>query len=165
MESFAGMGMNTGLMEIPISTRLGYFGLCCFLSVIPDLDAVPAVFFGDLAAYHNFYSHSVFVLLGVSVVVAYIVKTVLPITYRRAFVLTFGSCMIHILMDQMCYGRGQLTFWPVSYERYSLPFTLFYGLRWSEGWVSYHHLITACQELSFGILLIFLMQRYVFRED
>lgn len=167
MDSIARMraGPAPVLQDMPLTTRLGIFVLCCFLSLIPDFDAVPAVFRGNLAVYHNFYSHSVFVLLGVSLVVAYLVKIGFSQTYRYAFVLTFGSCLIHILMDLMCHGRGQLTFWPVSYERYKLPFTLFYGLRWSEGWVSFSHLITACQELAFGVLLIFIMQRFVFSED
>lgn len=167
MDSIARMraGSAPVLQDMPLVTRLGIFGLCCFLSLIPDFDCVPAVFTGNLQMFHNFYSHSVFVLLGVSLIVAYLVKMGFRLTYSYAFMLTYGSCLIHVLMDLMCHGRGQLTFWPVSYERYRLPFTLFYGLRWSEGWVSFSHLITASQELAFAFLLIFVMQRFIFRDS
>ena len=51
-------------------------------------------------------------------------------------------------MDWMTYGKGVMALWPLTERRFSFPITLFYGLRWSEGIWSLHHLLTVLTELG-----------------
>ena len=56
-------------------------------------------------------------------------------------------------MDFFTIGRGVMVFWPLSLERFASPVPLFYGLHWSDGYLSERHLITLVTELGFLFLL------------
>ncbi len=51
-------------------------------------------------------------------------------------------------MDAFTIGRGVMILWPFSIDRYASPVSLFYGVHWSDGWVSVRHLWTMVTELA-----------------
>ena len=125
------------------------------LSMLPDLDVIPAIIFSDMRAYHNNISHSLFFGIPVAFLVAGIFKRV----YRSNFWLWFVICLIsydlHILMDILTADRGSMLFWPFSETRYAAPVKIFYGLQWGLGWLSPWHLWTIFTESIFvGIVFI-----------
>jgi inner membrane protein len=124
------------------------------LSILPDLDVIPAIIFRDMKAYHNNISHSLFFGIPVAFVVAGIFQRV----YRTNFWLWFVICLIsydlHILMDILTADRGSMLFWPITDTRYASPVKIFYGLQWGLGWFSPWHLWTIFTESLFvGIVL------------
>lgn len=125
------------------------------LSMLPDLDVIPAIIFRDMRAYHNNISHSLLFGIPVALLVAGIFQRV----YRSNFWLWFVICLIsydlHVVMDALTADRGVMMFWPVTDERIASPMKLFYGLQWGLGWFSPWHLWTIFTESVFvGIVLI-----------
>lgn len=125
------------------------------LSILPDLDVVPAIIFRDMRAYHNNISHSLLFGIPVALLVAGIFQQV----YRSNFWLWFVICLIsydlHVVMDALTADRGVMIFWPLTEERYASPVKIFYGLQWGLGWFSPWHLWTIFTESLFvGIVLI-----------
>jgi membrane-bound metal-dependent hydrolase YbcI (DUF457 family) len=125
------------------------------LSILPDLDVIPAVMFRDMRAYHNNISHSLFVGIPVALLVAGIFQRM----YRSNFWLWFVICLIsydlHVLMDALTADRGVMMFYPLTEARFASPVKLFYGLQWGLGWLSPWHLWTIFTESVFvGIVLV-----------
>ena len=124
------------------------------LSLLPDLDVIPAVIFRDMKAYHNNVSHSL--LSGIPV--AFLIAGIFHRIYRSNFWLWFVICLLsydlHVLMDALTAERGVMMFWPVSQERFNSPIKIFYGLQWGFGWFSLWHLWTIVTELFFAVLVI-----------
>ena len=125
------------------------------LSLLPDLDVIPAVIFRDMRAYHNNISHSLFFGIPVAFLVAGIFQRV----YRSNFWLWFAICLIsydlHVIMDALTAERGVMLFWPLTETRYASSVKIFYGLQWGLGWFSPWHLWTIFTESLFvGIILI-----------
>src|ERR1051325_9374911 len=89
------------------------------LSLLPDLDVIPAILFKDMHRFHNNLSHSVFVAIPISLLVAGLFQRI----YRSNFWLWFLICMIsydlHVLADAMTAGRGVMMFWPVTDVRFA----------------------------------------------
>ena len=125
------------------------------LSLLPDLDVVPAIIFRDMRAYHNNLSHSLFV----GIPVALLVSGILQRAYHSNFWLWFLICLVsydlHVLMDALTADRGVMLFWPFTQTRYASSVKIFYGLQWGLGWFSPWHLWTIFTESLFvGIVLI-----------
>ena len=128
-------------------------------SMLPDVDAVAGALSGDFGSYHNEATHSLLVGAGVSLAFASIMA------WRQRgflfwFLLAAGCYSAHVLMDSATPGRGVLAAWPISNRRFNAPLTLFYGLHWSEGWISVRHVWTVVTELGFAavtalVLLVF----------
>jgi hypothetical protein len=135
--------------------RKRIIGLCCFFSFAPDLDVIPGWIFGNLAAYHNQWTHSLLVglvccTMGALLWSAWQRRPALGVTLRIALI-SYG---IHLLMDWTTRGRGLRLFWPFTAERFAMEPPVFVGLRWSEGWLSIHHLHTALNEIGIGAIVI-----------
>lgn len=127
------------------------------LSLLPDLDAIPGVIFGDLDRFHNHLTHSV--LAGVAVALA--VGAILWLKHRSGFARGFSLVLIayqlHLVMDFFTRGRGVMLLWPFSEERYAPPIKLFYGLQRSNGWLTIDHVWMLFNELTFaGMVLLIL---------
>jgi len=123
-----------------IATLIGF-------SLLPDLDVIPGMMAGNVAAYHNQLTHSIAFGLIVCLLYSLIRRvTPAPRPFRRTFVLSATAYGLHLLMDFFTYGRGLMLFWPFTEQRFSPPVLLFYGLRRSDGWISSHHLITFATE-------------------
>jgi membrane-bound metal-dependent hydrolase YbcI (DUF457 family) len=125
------------------------------LSMLPDLDVIPAVIFRDMKGYHNNFSHSLFAGIPVAFLLAVIFQRV----YRSNFWLWFVICLIsydlHVIMDALTADRGVMMFWPLIEARYASPVKIFYGLQWGLGWISPWHLWTIFTESLFvGIVLV-----------
>jgi len=124
------------------------------LSMLPDLDVIPAIIFRDMPAYHNNISHSLFVGIPVAILIAGIFQRV----YRSNFWLWFVICLIsydlHVIMDAMTAERGVMMFYPLTEARYASPVKLFYGLQWGLGWFSPWHLWTIFTETLFSMIVI-----------
>jgi membrane-bound metal-dependent hydrolase YbcI (DUF457 family) len=125
------------------------------LSMLPDLDVIPAIIFKDMKAYHNNFSHS----LLVGIPVAFLIAGVFHRAYRSNFWLWFVICLVsydlHIIMDALTAERGVMMFWPLSQTRFASPIKIFYGLQWGLGWFSFWHLWTIFTESLFvGIVFI-----------
>jgi LexA-binding, inner membrane-associated putative hydrolase len=129
------------------------------LSLLPDLDVIPAIFFKDMHRFHNNLSHSVFVAIPVS----FLVASVFHHTYRSNFWLWFLICLVsydlHIIMDALNVERGVMALWPLTQNRYASPIKVFCGLRWGLGWFSLRHLWTAFTESLF-VLVIMIAVKY-----
>ena len=116
-------------------------------SLVADLDAIPGFLTRNLSAYHNQISHSILVALVASLAYATIRRLLPnPKPFWRIFSLAALAYGVHILMDCFTHGRGVMLVWPISSQRYAPPGLLFYGLRYSKGWFSHHHLITFITE-------------------
>lgn len=124
------------------------------LSMLPDLDVIPAIIFRDMRSYHNNFSHSLLVGIPVALLVAGIFHRM----YRSSFWLWFLICLIsydlHVIMDALTAERGVMMFWPLTQARFASPIKLFYGLQWGLGWFSIWHLWTIFTETVFSLIVI-----------
>ena len=124
------------------------------LSMLPDLDVIPAIIFRDMKAYHNNFSHS----LLFAIPVAFFIAGIFHRIYKSNFWLWFLICLIsydfHIILDALTAERGVLMFWPFSQNRFVSPVRIFYGLQWGLGWFSTWHLWTIFTESLFVSVLI-----------
>jgi inner membrane protein len=123
------------------------------LSILPDLDSVAGFLMGDLGRYHNNWTHSLIVGLGVALVIGSLVWLVRNSGFSRWFLLALLCYELHIIIDYLTVGRGVKAFWPVSLERFVSPVQVFYGLHWSDGWLSTRHLLTLVTEVGFIALI------------
>jgi membrane-bound metal-dependent hydrolase YbcI (DUF457 family) len=124
------------------------------LSMLPDLDVIPAVLLRDMHRYHNSFSHSL--LFGVPI--ALLISGVFSRVYRSNIWLWFLICLLsydlHVIMDALTAERGVMMFWPLTDARYVSPVRIFYGLQWGLGWFSPWHLWTIFTESLFGLIVI-----------
>ena len=124
------------------------------LSILPDLDIIPAFLFKDMEGYHNNFSHSLLLGFPVALLAAVIFQRI----YRSNFWLWFVICLIsydlHVLMDALTAERGVMMFWPITQTRFASPIKIFYGLQWGLGWFSLWHLWTLFTESLFVSILI-----------
>lgn len=124
------------------------------LSLLPDLDIIPAIIFRDMENFHNNLTHSLIVAVPAALLVAGIFQR----TYRSNFWLWFLigllSYDLHIIMDALTAERGVMMFWPLTQVRFTSPVKVFYGLQWGLGWVSIWHLWTIFTESLFSAALL-----------
>jgi inner membrane protein len=105
--------------------------LCLLMAVIPDIDFLPGIFYGQPALYHHGVSHSLGFALGAGFIAAGIAdrkrKTLL--TDWSLFFLAYAS---HPIMDLFEPDKrppfGVPLFWPIQGEYYRAPFQLFWGV-------------------------------------
>lgn len=130
------------------------------LSLLPDLSSLAALFGGDLSTVHNNWEHSLMVALVVAVLLGSAVQLRTGRGFSRWFWLALVCYSLHLIMDLFTVGRGVMLLWPFSSERLSPPFKLFYGLHWSDGWLSTRHWWTLLTETVFALVLIVLVRRH-----
>jgi hypothetical protein len=126
-------------------------------SLLPDLDSVVGVAAGDFGRFHNNASHSLFVGLAAALGFAAVMRRL----RGKGFAYLFGVSLLcysaHIFMDSATWSRGVMALWPLTDQRFLFPLTLFYGLHWSNGFLSMRHLITIFTETMFAMLLLGLL--------
>jgi membrane-bound metal-dependent hydrolase YbcI (DUF457 family) len=118
-------------------------------SLLPDLDAVLGIITGDMGAYHNQASNSLFTGIAVAFILGVFLHWWLKGKFLFWFGLIFVSYAAHVFLDMLTVGRGIMLFWPFSSERFISPFLVFYGLRWSHGLWNISHLWTVISEIGF----------------
>jgi hypothetical protein len=125
------------------------------LSMLPDLDVIPAIIFRDMRAYHNNFSHSLIFGIPVALLIAGIFHRIYRSNFWLWFLICFVSYDLHVIMDAMTAERGVMMFWPLTEARFASPIKLFYGLQWGLGWFSIWHLWTIFTESLFSLIVIF----------
>ena len=124
------------------------------LSMLPDLDVIPAIIFRDMRGYHNNISHSLLVAIPVALLIA----NAFYRTYRSKFWMWFFICLLsydlHVIMDALTAERGVMIFWPLSSARFTSPIKIFYGLQWGLGLFSIWHLWTIFTESLFVAVIL-----------
>jgi len=124
-------------------------------SILPDFDAVAGILAGDIGRYHNQGTHSLVVGLLVALLFAVLLARGRMHAFKAWFAPLLLSYELHVLMDVVTLGeRGVMLLWPLSSARFDVPFTLFYGVRWSEGIFAWQHLVTLATEAVFALLVI-----------
>lgn len=129
------------------------------LSLLPDLDSAVGLAFGDMGRFHNNLAGSPVFATMVALAVGGATAVVQPQVATRASLLTLVCYMGHVFLDYLTLGRGVMLLWPFSLERFSPPFPLFYGVRWSDGLLSAKHLVTLVTELAFLLILWLALRR------
>jgi inner membrane protein len=126
-------------------------------SMLPDIDAVLGIVMRDFRRFHNNATHSLLTgLLAAAVLGLWLRRRGNP-NARLWFVLAWVSYALHVLMDSATPGRGVMALWPLSTNRYNFPIPLFYGVQWSNGFISIDHLVTLATELLFVGLVALLL--------
>jgi inner membrane protein len=126
-------------------------------SLLPDVDSIIGLLFGNLGRFHNNASHSLFVGLAVALAFGAWMRWRNQAGFVFWFLIFLVGYGIHVLMDAATISRGVMALWPLSAERYLSPVIIFYGLHWSDGWLSIRHIWTALTELGFAALVWFLL--------
>lgn len=139
----------------PVGPLPGLLLAAAAFSLLPDMDSIVGWLMGDFGRFHNNLTHSLLVGLGVSLGFAGFMKWRQQ-EFRFWFIFALICYTLHVLMDAATVGRGVMAFWPITDQRFLLPALLFYGLHWSDGWLSSRHLWTAVTELAFAALVIIL---------
>ena len=124
------------------------------LSILPDLDVIPAIIFRDMKTYHNNFSHSLFFAVPVAFLVAGIFHRIYQSNFWLWFLICLVSYDLHIMMDMMTAERGVMLFWPLTQNRFASPIKIFYGLQWGLGWFSIWHLWTIFTESLFVLVIV-----------
>lgn len=143
-----------------VRTRV-LIGAAVALSLLPDLDSVLGILLGDFGKYHNNLSHSLLVGLAVAVAVGGLAAVSGYARFRTGFGIALACFELHIVMDYFAVGRGVMAFWPLTAERFLAPFPLFYGLRWSDGWLSSRHFWTFLTEIPIAAVAVVVAARSV----
>ena len=123
------------------------------LSILPDLDSIAGIVLGDFGGYHNNWTHSLLVGPGVALVVGSLAWLSRHSGFSSWFIIALLCYELHVVMDYFTIGRGVMAFWPLTSERFSSPVPVFYGLHWSDGWLSVRHLFTIATEVGFITLV------------
>lgn len=133
-----------------------------FLSILPDIDTLPGVIYGDMHGFHNNYTHSLVSGLVVALVTSVFLSRRLGMAFMNWFPAALASYELHVLMDFFTSERGVKLFWPLYPERIIAPVKLFFGFQWGLGLFNIVHLWTLFTEavFFFGLfLLINLLQK------
>jgi membrane-bound metal-dependent hydrolase YbcI (DUF457 family) len=124
------------------------------LSMLPDLDVIPAIGFMDMKTYHNSFTHSLLMAIPVAVLVAGIFYRVHRSDFWTWFLICLISYDLHVVMDALTAERGVMMFWPLAENRIVSRVRIFYGLQWGLGWFSIWHLWTILTESLFAVVMI-----------
>lgn len=125
-----------------------------FLSLLPDLDVLPGIVFGDMMRFHNQWTHSLITGLGVALA-AGLAGRLRGSNIKFWFLAALLAYEFHVIMDYFTVGsRGIMLFWPLSVDRFQSSFKLFTGVRWSEGLFSPVHIVNLATELVFVGLVV-----------
>lgn len=128
------------------------------LSLLPDFDSGLGVIFSDFGRYHNNISHSLVSGLVTSVLIGLVVKVAMKAQFWVGFIATLIFYELHIVMDFFTYSRGIMLLWPFTSQRLQSDILLFYGLHWSDGFLSVNHIITLANEILFIALLVWVLK-------
>lgn len=144
-----------------LALKNGYVFVAVVASMLPDLDGFVGLALSDFGRYHNNLSHSFAFGLFASLLATFVIARFVSAAKLYVFGLIFLCYSLHILMDAASVTRGVMLLWPLNENRFGLPWPLFYGVRWSEGFASWHHLISLLNELIFAAVLLGFVKRFL----
>lgn len=122
-------------------------------SLLPDAGSVVGVITGEFGRFHNSWEHSLAVGAGCALIGTALARAVGLAGSWRWGAMIFLCFELHVLMDLFTVGRGVRVLWPFVEDRYSPALKLFYGVHWSEGWLSPRHWVTLLSELAFAAVI------------
>jgi membrane-bound metal-dependent hydrolase YbcI (DUF457 family) len=131
----------------------GLLLITVIFSMLPDIDSLAGWLTGDFSRYHNNATHSFIVGLVVALIGSALISRVSMFNFGEIFLVIFTSYSSHILLDFFTIGRGVMALWPISQGRFTSPLSLFYGLHWSDGIFSIHHVWTIITESITALLI------------
>lgn len=137
----------------------GLLAVTAGLSLLPDLDSVVGVLAGDFGRFHNNLTHSLLVGAAVALLFGAAMRAGRGGGFWFWFTVALAAYELHVLMDWTTYGRGVMALWPLTDARFQAPVFLFYGLHWSQGWLSVRHLWTLVTELAFAAVSVLALRR------
>ncbi len=140
--------------NLPDGSATLVFFCSVIASMLPDIDAFFGIIKGDLGMYHNNATHSLLVGLVFALGIGFVLHKVMRTGYFYWTALIWINYALHVIMDCFTYdGRGAMLLWPISSHRFQAPFSLFWGVRWSNGWLSRDHVVTLVTESAFVMVL------------
>lgn len=140
------------------------FAVFAGFSLLPDLDSLPGLIVGDLGRSHNTSMHSLIGGVFLAVVVGLCLVILRNEDYLKWSLVALMCYELHVIMDFFTIGRGVMLLWPLSPTRFSSPIPVFFGLRWSEGWISLSHVWTLVNEAVFSlVILLALRGKYLWK--
>ena len=125
-------------------------------SLLPDVDSALGLLAGDLGRFHNNATHSLLVGTVVAFLFGAAMKCWRGDGFRYWYSVALACYSLHVLMDAATVSRGVMALWPLAETRFLFPFALFYGLHWSEGWLSVRHFWTLLTESLFALVVALL---------
>jgi inner membrane protein len=135
------------------------FLLIAGLSLLPDLDFLVGLIFGDIERFHNNISHSLFFGVLVGIIFSRLAYWKFKSHFWVWFVVSVLAYDIHVIMDAFTGERGVMMLWPLVQNRFSSPLKLFVGVQWGQGLFTIWHVWTILSEILFFIIIFLLLQR------
>jgi membrane-bound metal-dependent hydrolase YbcI (DUF457 family) len=135
------------------------------LSMLPDLDVIPAIIFRDMKAYHNNFSHSLLFGIPIAILIAAILRQIYHSDFWLWLLICLVSYDLHVVMDALTAERGVMMFWPLSQHRFASPIKLFFGLQWGLRWFSIWHLWTILTESLFAFVVMGVVEYFAKRRN
>lgn len=132
--------------------RVFLFVIIC--TMLPDIDVIPGLLLGDLRGIHNGVTNSFVVGAAVALLVSAVAWMSGSKRFGLWFVIALASYELHVLMDYFTADRGVMALWPLSSQRFIAPVLLFYGVHYTEGLFSIHHIWTVISELGFAAVVV-----------
>lgn len=120
-------------------------GLVVVGASFPDLDFIPGLILGQGGRFHHGYSHSLGVVVGVSLsagILCGLIQSGISFFKISGFVFALG--LSHLLMDFFTEApKGFPLFWPLTEAKFLSPFPIFPRVErtwshpqlWSQGWL------------------------------
>jgi membrane-bound metal-dependent hydrolase YbcI (DUF457 family) len=127
------------------------------LSILPDIDTLPGLIYGDMHGFHNNYTHSLLTGLVVTLVLAALLARYFKTSFISWFLAGLASYELHVVMDFFTSERGVKLLWPIYPERIIAPVKLFVGFQWGLGLFNLGHIWTFFTEVVFFIVLLFIL--------
>ncbi len=148
---------RTGLRQIwPMISLTTLYIL--FVANLPDFDFIPQIVTG--LRFHRGPSHSFTAALLVSALLSWLAYRYLkykkqPSRYTICFALTFAIYSSHLLLDLLTHGgNGLPLLWPLSLDRFQLPFAIFPAVHHSRPLWDASHLVFISAELLYSVFLL-----------
>lgn len=112
-------------------------GVAVVAANAPDLDFVPGILMGFPGRFHHGPSHSLTAAAAGGIAAAVFAWPFARDTAVRLGLLAFLALASHVFLDMLSSWadarHGVALIWPVTDERYTFPFALFWGIRLSDG--------------------------------
>jgi hypothetical protein len=133
------------------------FLLIAVFSLLPDLDFLFGLIYGDVEKFHNNISHSLLFGLLVALIFSALAYWKDRAHFWGWFVVSFLSYDMHVILDIFTGERGVMLLWPFVQDRFSSPVKLFVGVQWGLGLFTVWHVWTILSELLFFVVIFVLL--------
>ena len=138
-----------------------------FTSLFPDLDSGIGLLKGDFAGYHHSILHNLSAGVLYALAALALAGSLEGIRgewkpEHRPWIFALGALCayeLHIVMDLFTVSDGMDLLQPFSDRLCRSPLRLFYGLRWSEGLLSVHHIRTVISEVATSLAAIIVIEK------